>query len=48
MLPAEPSGEHFRIVIGGAECAQPYAASVFNISAMSYGSLSANAIRGLN
>ena len=27
---------------------QPYSASVFNISAMSYGSLSANAIRALN
>jgi hypothetical protein len=29
-------------------CAQPYSASVFNISAMSFGSLSANAIRALN
>lgn len=29
-------------------CAQPYASSVFNISAMSFGSLSANAIRALN
>ncbi len=48
MQPAEPSGEDFRTVIGGPECAQPYAASVFNISAMSYGSLSANAIRALN
>ncbi len=32
----------------GAGCAQPYAASLLNISAMSYGSLSANAIRALN
>jgi glutamate synthase domain-containing protein 2 len=32
----------------GADCAQPYAASLLNISAMSYGSLSANAIRALN
>jgi glutamate synthase domain-containing protein 2 len=32
----------------GAQCAQPYAASLLNISAMSYGSLSANAIRALN
>ncbi len=38
----------FRISIGGPACAQPYSASVFNISAMSYGSLSANAIRALN
>ena len=38
----------FRITIGGAQCARPYSASVFNISAMSFGSLSANAIRALN
>ncbi len=38
----------FRITIGGPHCAKPYSASVFNISAMSFGSLSANAIRALN
>ncbi len=38
----------FRISIGGPQCTQPYRASVFNISAMSFGSLSANAIRALN
>jgi glutamate synthase domain-containing protein 2 len=38
----------FRIVIGGRDCARPYSASVFNISAMSFGALSANAIRALN
>ncbi len=38
----------FRIRIGGPACAQPYSASVYNISAMSFGSLSANAIRALN
>ena len=38
----------FRITIGGPDCLQPYSASVFNISAMSYGALSANAIRSLN
>jgi glutamate synthase domain-containing protein 2 len=38
----------FRILVGGPQCAQPYSASVFNISAMSFGSLSANAIRALN
>lgn len=46
--PQVPSAEPFRITIGGKDCSQPYAASVFNISAMSYGSLSANAIRSLN
>ncbi len=40
--------EHFRVEIGGPQCTQPYSASVFNISAMSFGSLSANAIRALN
>jgi hypothetical protein len=34
----------FRITIGGPLCARPYSASVLNISAMSFGSLSANAI----
>ncbi len=38
----------FRIQIGGPACAKPYSASVYNISAMSFGSLSANAIRALN
>jgi glutamate synthase domain-containing protein 2 len=37
-----------RVMIGGPGCTQPYAASIFNISAMSFGSLSENAIRALN
>jgi glutamate synthase domain-containing protein 2 len=40
--------ETFRITIGGDQCEKPYRASVFNISAMSFGSLSANAILALN
>jgi len=45
----KPLGEGaFRITIGGPDCAKPYSASVFNISAMSFGSLSANAVRALN
>jgi glutamate synthase domain-containing protein 2 len=40
--------ESFRITIGNTQCAQPYSASILNISAMSFGSLSANAIRALN
>ena len=48
ILPAAVRGDHFRITIGGPECTQPYSASVFNISAMSFGALSANAIRALN
>lgn len=46
--PLEPQGHDFRIVIGGKDCTQPYSASVLNISAMSFGALSANAIRALN
>ncbi|NNL00009.1 MAG: FMN-binding glutamate synthase family protein [Xanthomonadales bacterium] len=37
-----------RVVFGEVVCAQPYAASPLNISAMSYGSLSKNAIMALN
>lgn len=40
--------EDFRISIGGPQCSQPYSASIFNISAMSFGSLSANAVMALN
>lgn len=36
------------VVIGGPDCTQPYAASYLNISAMSFGSLSSNAIEALN
>lgn len=38
----------FRVTIGNDQCAQPYSASIFNISAMSFGSLSAAAIQALN
>ena len=44
--PADP--ETFRILIGNEQCTQPYSASILNISAMSFGSLSANAVRALN
>ncbi len=36
------------VTIGGPQCDKPYPASVFNISAMSFGSLSAHAIEALN
>jgi glutamate synthase domain-containing protein 2 len=48
MAPAAPVHDLFRVTIGGPDCKQPYSASVFNISAMSFGALSANAIRALN
>lgn len=37
-----------RVRIGGADCQHPYDASLLNVSAMSFGALSANAIRALN
>lgn len=37
-----------RVMIGGPDCTQPYSASLLNISAMSYGSLSNHAILALN
>ena len=51
IVPATITDHNFRIEIGNhPDCprAQPYAASVFNISAMSFGALSANAILALN
>ena len=47
LAPTRIASHDFRIVVGAGRT-QPYAASVFNISAMSFGSLSANAIRALN
>lgn len=37
-----------RSMVGGKDCQQPYSISVFNVSAMSFGALSANAIMALN
>ncbi|MBA2237247.1 MAG: FMN-binding glutamate synthase family protein [Lysobacter sp.] len=49
VFPSQIASHDFRIrVCQGAETSQPYDASVFNISAMSFGSLSPNAIRALN
>ena len=49
MLPVvHGNPDEFRVQIGGPQCLQPYSASIFNISAMSFGSLSANAIEALN
>lgn len=43
-----PHDDTMRVLIGGPDCAQPYSASLLNISAMSYGALSANAVRAMN
>ncbi len=47
VAPTKIASHDFRITIGEGT-AQPYSASVFNISAMSFGALSANAILALN
>ncbi|MDO8774894.1 MAG: FMN-binding glutamate synthase family protein [Burkholderiaceae bacterium] len=50
IAPTALDSHDFRITIGNrdAGCTQPYNASIFNISAMSFGALSANAILALN
>ena len=47
LMPTRVPSHDFRVLIGEGR-AQPYSASVFNISAMSFGALSANAILALN
>jgi glutamate synthase domain-containing protein 2 len=39
---------HPRVLIGNKDCKQPYKASILNISAMSFGSLSSHAVEALN
>jgi glutamate synthase domain-containing protein 2 len=48
MAPAHIDNFDFRVTVGGPDCTQKYSASVFNISAMSFGSLSGNAVLALN
>jgi glutamate synthase domain-containing protein 2 len=48
MKPGKIAEESVRVTFGGPECTQPYSASRLNISAMSFGSLSARAIEALN
>jgi glutamate synthase domain-containing protein 2 len=50
LAPTQLATHDFRVTIGdgGTSCTQPYEASIFNISAMSFGALSANAILALN
>ncbi|HSC62011.1 MAG TPA: FMN-binding glutamate synthase family protein [Caldimonas sp.] len=47
MQPSVVASHDFRVTIGATR-AKPYSASLFNISAMSFGALSANAILALN
>lgn len=40
--------EEPRVLIGEAQCSKPYSASLYNISAMSFGSMSKNAVLAMN
>ncbi len=46
--PVPEPDEPPRVLIGGPDCTQPYSMSLLNVSGMSFGALSANAIRALN
>ncbi|MDF1646813.1 MAG: FMN-binding glutamate synthase family protein [Legionellaceae bacterium] len=48
LVPKEASDAGARVLIGGDACQKPYSASRLNISAMSFGALSENAIMALN
>jgi glutamate synthase domain-containing protein 2 len=45
LAPDEPPP---RVRVGGPDCTQPYDMALLNVSAMSFGALSANALRALN
>jgi len=48
IYPCHVPDEHRRVLVGGPQCKKPYLASRYNISAMSYGALSQNAVKALN
>jgi len=48
LAPLHLETKDMRVKVGGPHCKQPYSANLLNISAMSYGALSKNAILALN
>ncbi len=46
--PHPKNEDGFRVDVGGPDCTHPYSCSLINISAMSFGAISPNAIRALN
>jgi glutamate synthase domain-containing protein 2 len=48
MVPKELHADDLRVDVGTDNCSQPYSCSLLNISAMSYGSLSKNAVLALS
>ncbi|WP_276495754.1 FMN-binding glutamate synthase family protein [Pontibacter litorisediminis] len=48
MFPVHVKEDSLRVTMGSSRCKQPYSASIYNISAMSYGSLSKTAVTALS
>ncbi|KHK89637.1 FMN-binding glutamate synthase family protein [Novosphingobium malaysiense] len=48
IVPTDQSPQTWHVRVGGDACTKPYDSALLNISAMSFGSLSANAIEALN
>lgn len=48
LVPVKADESLQRVLVGGPDCTQPYSASMLNVSGMSYGSLSKNAVLALN
>jgi glutamate synthase domain-containing protein 2 len=48
VAPVDPMKDPPRVIIGGPQCTRPYPMALLNVSAMSFGSLSARAIEALN
>ncbi len=48
IAPKDVNEDQFRVQVGGDACKHPYAMALLNVSSMSFGSLSANAILALN
>jgi len=47
-VPVDPAAEPPRVRVGGPRCTQPYDMALLNVSAMSFGALSGNALTALN
>jgi len=48
IFPVDPPDDPPRVSFGGADCKHPYEASILNISAMSFGAISKNAVLAMN
>lgn len=47
LYPTENVDDDLRTTVGGSHCRQPYDASILNVDAMSFGSISSHAVRAL-